>query len=367
MTGPGPASPAARPPSATAAGSAILEVRDLVKHFPVRRGMLSRVTGRVRAVDGVSFTIGAGETLALVGESGSGKTTTGRCILRLHEPTSGEVRFDGVDLLALAPRDMRRMRRQIQVIFQDPFGSLNPRMRVGTIVREPLEIHRLGSGRAERDATVARLLTRVGLDPAMMRRYPHEFSGGQRQRIGVARALALRPRLIVADEPVSALDVSVQAQVINLLIDLQQEYGVAYLFIAHDLALVERIAHRVAVMYLGRIVEVAPVGEIFKNPLHPYTKALLQAIPVPDPDRTRERTVLRGDPPSPADPPPGCRFHTRCPVAVDDCPRVDPPLVEVSPGHRAACHLAPGPVGAGSRPEGAPEGRTPEPGRSGAR
>ena len=328
-------------------GAPLLVVEDLVKHFPIHRGVLSRVAGWVRAVDGVSLAVDPGETLALVGESGSGKTTTGRCILRLLEPTSGSVLFSGVDLLRLRPAEMRRMRRQIQVIFQDPFGSLNPRMRVGTIVREPFDIHRIGSGRAERNAMVARLLERVGLDPAMMRRYPHEFSGGQRQRVGVARALALRPRLIVADEPVSALDVSVQAQVINLLIDLQEEYGVAYLFIAHDLALVERIAHRVAVMYMGQIVETAPTGDIFRNPLHPYTKALLQAIPVPDPGRTREREALRGEPPSSADPPSGCRFHTRCPVAVEECPRVVPPLVEVAPGHLAACHLVPGRVGSG--------------------
>ncbi len=326
----------------------LLEVRDLTKRFPIRRGLFSRVSGYVRAVDGVSLNVAPGETLALVGESGSGKTTTGRCILRLMEPTSGSVRFDGVDLLALRPTEMRRMRRQIQVIFQDPYGSLNPRMKVGTIVREPLEIHRIGGSRKERDAMVAGLLERVGLDPAMMRRYPHEFSGGQRQRIGVARALALKPRLIIADEPVSALDVSVQAQVINLLIDLQEEYRVAYLFIAHDLALVERIADRVAVMYLGKIVEAAPTAEIFRNPIHPYTRALLQAIPVADPERVRERVVISGDLPSPADPPPGCRFHTRCPVAVEACPRVEPPLVEVAPGHWAACHLAPGPGGTAS-------------------
>jgi oligopeptide/dipeptide ABC transporter ATP-binding protein len=323
--------------------AALLEVGDLKKHFPIRRGVFSRISGWVRAVDGVSLRIRAGETLALVGESGSGKTTTGRCILRLLEPTSGAIRFAGVDLLALPPRDMRRMRKQIQVIFQDPYGSLNPRLRVGTIVREPLDIHRIGSGRVERDGMVAALLVRVGLDPGMMRRFPHEFSGGQRQRIGVARALALRPRLIVADEPVSALDVSVQAQVINLLIDLQDEMGIAYLFIAHDLAVVERIADRVAVMYLGQIVEEAGREDIFKRPLHPYTRALLQAIPVPDPAaRARPRTILHGDLPSPANPPPGCRFHTRCPEAIEICRRVEPPFVEVGPGRRAACHLVPG-------------------------
>jgi oligopeptide/dipeptide ABC transporter ATP-binding protein len=320
----------------------LLEVRDLVKRFPVRRGMFSRVSGWVGAVDGVSIDVRQGETLALVGESGSGKTTTGRCVLRLEDPTSGSIRFEGVDLLALPPGEMRRMRRHIQVIFQDPWGSLNPRMTIGSIVREPLDIHKVGSGRAERDAMVGRLLERVGLDPAMRDRYPHEFSGGQRQRVGVARAIALRPKLIVADEPVSALDVSVQAQVINLMVDLQEEYGCAYLFIAHDLALVERIADRVAVMYLGRIVEEAPAAELFRNPVHPYTRALLQAIPVPDPERARERAVLEGDPPSPVEPPPGCRFHTRCPVAVDACRRDDPALRVVAPGHRAACHLAPG-------------------------
>jgi peptide/nickel transport system ATP-binding protein len=331
--------------SAVETAHPLLQVDGLKKHFPIRRGIFSGVSGWVKAVDGVSLSIASGETLALVGESGSGKTTTGRCILRLLEPTSGSVIFDGVDLLALPPRAMRRMRRQIQVVFQDPYASLNPRMRVRTIVREPLDIHRIGSGRKERDEIVADLLRRVGLDPAMRDRYPHEFSGGQRQRIGVARALALQPRLIVADEPVSALDVSVQAQVINLLIGLQEDFGIAYLFIAHDLAVVERIADRVAVMYLGQIVEVATREEIFRNPLHPYTRALLQAIPIPDPARARERQVLRGDPPSPSQPPPGCRFHTRCPSAVEACPRIEPPLVEVSPGHRVACHLCPGPVG----------------------
>ena len=324
-------------------GRPLLQVKELKKYFPIRRGIFSRIAGWVKAVDGVSLGIAQGETLALVGESGSGKTTTGRCILRLLEPTSGGVTFDGVDLLSLPPGAMRRMRRQIQVVFQDPYASLNPRMRVGTIVREPLDIHRIGASRRERDEMVAALLRRVGLDPGMRDRYPHEFSGGQRQRIGVARALALKPRLIVADEPVSSLDVSVQAQVINLLIDLQEEFKIAYLFIAHDLAVVERIADRVAVMYLGQIVEVAARAEIFRNPLHPYTRALLQAIPIPDPARARERQVLRGDPPSPAQPPPGCRFHTRCPSAVEACPRIEPPLLEVAPGHWVACHLHPGP------------------------
>ncbi len=335
-------SPGGGPGGAPPQGGPLLEVRDLQKHFPIRRGVFSGVSGWVRAVDGVSLSIAPGETLALVGESGSGKTTTGRCILRLLEPTAGTVRFDGADLLALPPRAMRRMRRQIQIIFQDPYGSLNPRMRAGTIVREPLDIHRIGANRRERDDRVAALLCRVGLDPAMRDRYPHEFSGGQRQRIGVARALALQPRLIVADEPVSALDVSVQAQVINLLMDLQEEFSIAYLFIAHDLAVVERIADRVAVMYLGRLVEVGTREEIFKNPLHPYTRALLQAIPIPDPARARERQVLRGDPPSPAQPPPGCPFHPRCPSAIETCSRVEPALLEVAPGHWVACHLYPG-------------------------
>jgi len=330
------------PVRGAAPGAPLLEVRDLEKRFPIRRGLFGRVTGQVRAVDGVSFDVHPGETLALVGESGSGKTTTGRLVLRLLEPTAGTIRFDGVDLMSLPGRALRRARRHLQVIFQDPYGSLNPRMTVGSIVREPLDIHRVGAGRADRDAMVGRLLERVGLDAAMRRRYPHEFSGGQRQRIGVARAIALRPRLIVADEPVSALDVSVQAQVINLMVDLQEEYGCAYLFIAHDLAVVERIADRVAVMYLGRIVETAATADLFRNPLHPYTRALLQAIPVPDPERARERTVLAGDPPSPAEPPPGCRFHPRCPVAIDICRREDPALREAAPGHRAACHLAPG-------------------------
>ena len=320
---------------------ALLEVRDLVKRFPIRRGLFARVSGHVQAVDGVSFDVRPGETLALVGESGSGKTTTGRCVLRLVAPSSGAVRFDGTDLLALPERAMRRMRRHLQVIFQDPYGSLNPRMTIGSIVREPLDIHRIGRTRAERDTMVEGLLARVGLDPGMRSGYPHEFSGGQRQRVGVARAIALKPKLIVADEPVSALDVSVQAQVINLLVDLQEEYGCAYLFIAHDLALVERIADRVAVMYLGRIVESAATADLFRNPLHPYTRALLQAIPVPDPARARERTVLAGDPPSPAEPPPGCRFHPRCPVAIDICRREDPAQREATPGHRAACHLIP--------------------------
>jgi oligopeptide/dipeptide ABC transporter ATP-binding protein len=322
------------------AAAPLLEVRDLVKRFPVRRTLFARPSAWVQAVDGVSLDLYPGETLALVGESGSGKTTLGRLVLRLLDPTSGTIRFDGSDFLALKPRDLRRARRHIQVIFQDPYGSLNPRMTVGAIVREPLDIHKVGKTRAEREATVDALLQRVGLDPGMKRRYPHAFSGGQRQRIGIARAMALRPRLIVADEPVSALDVSVQAQVLNLMLDLQQEVGCAYLFIAHDLAIVERFADRVAVMYLGRIVESGPTRDLFSDPRHPYTRALLQAIPVPDPDRVRDVPVVEGDPPSPTDPPPGCRFHPRCPIAVEVCRRDDPALRQMAPGHLAACHLA---------------------------
>jgi oligopeptide/dipeptide ABC transporter ATP-binding protein len=318
----------------------LLQVRDLVKRFPVRRTLFARPSAWVQAVDGVSLDLYPGETLALVGESGSGKTTLGRLVLRLLDPTSGTIRFDGTDFLALKPRDLRRARRHIQVIFQDPYGSLNPRMTVGAIVREPLDIHKIGKTRAEREAMVDALLARVGLDPGMKRRYPHAFSGGQRQRIGIARAVALRPRLIVADEPVSALDVSVQAQVLNLMLDLQQEVGCAYLFIAHDLAIVERFADRVAVMYLGRIVESGPTRDLFSDPRHPYTRALLQAIPVPDPDRARDVSVVEGDPPSPTDPPPGCRFHPRCPIAVEVCRRDDPVLRQMAPGHLAACHLA---------------------------
>ena len=324
------------------AAAPLLEVRDLVKRYPVRRGLFARVSAWVRAVDGVSLSVRAGETLALVGESGSGKTTLGRCILRLVEPTSGAIRFDGADLLALPPRDLRRARRNLQVVFQDPYGSLNPRMTVGAIVREPLDIHRIGRRGAEREGMVDALFRRVGLDPAMKRRYPHAFSGGQRQRIGVARAIALQPKLIVADEPVSALDVSIQAQVVNLLLDLQEEYRCAYLFIAHDLALVERFADRVAVMYLGRIVETAAARDLFTHPRHPYTVALLQAIPVPDPERVRDPAVVEGVVLSAADLPPGCRFHPRCPIAVEVCRREDPPLREVAPGHFAACHLADG-------------------------
>ncbi len=329
----------------------LLSVRNLVKHYRVDSGVFGRKGRPVRAVDGVDLDVQEGETLALVGESGSGKTTTGRCILRLIEPTSGEIRFLGEDLLALRREPLRRMRRHIQIIFQDPYTSLNPRMTIGSTVGEPFAIHRLVP-RAGRKEKVAELLRTVGLDPSIMSRYPHELSGGQRQRVGIARALALQPRLIVCDEPVSSLDVSIQAQVINLLVELQEKFGLAYLFIAHDLRLVEHIADRVAVMYLGKIVECAPAAEIFSDPRHPYTKALLASVPVPDPEQRRPRPPLTGDPPSPVDLPPGCRFHPRCPVAVEACPRLEPPLLPLggatrgSAAHLAACHLVHPPEGA---------------------
>lgn len=314
----------------------LVTVRGLVKHFPVEGS-----DDVVRAVDGVSFEIIRGETLGLVGESGCGKSTVGRCLLRLIEPTAGKISFGGRDVLSLGKTDLRELRREMQIVFQDPYASLNPRMRVGNIVGEPLVIHKIGT-KSERSERVAELLRRVGLDPDYRKRYPHEFSGGQRQRIGVARTLALNPKLIVADEPVSALDVSVQAQVVNLLQDLQQEFGLTYLFISHGLAVVEHISTRVAVMYLGRIVEVTSATELYARPLHPYTQALLSAIPVPDPKRTRERIVLQGDVPTPINPPSGCRFRTRCPMAIDECSRIDPELREVSEGHRVACIRVPG-------------------------
>ncbi len=316
----------------------LLEVRNLTKQFPVRTGVLQRITGAVKAVDGVSFDVRAGETLALVGESGCGKTTTGRSILRLIEPTAGTVRFDGTDVLALRGEALRRMRRHMQIIFQDPYGSLNPRMTVGAAIKEGLIVHGLAEG-GDADRRVATLLDEVGLRPEYAARYPHEFSGGQRQRIGIARALAVEPSFIVCDEPVSALDVSVQAQVVNLLRDLQRERGLSYLFIAHDLAVVAHMADRVAVMYLGRIVELAPRRTIFSTPLMPYTQALLSAVPVPDPTAKRQRILLPGDPPSPANPPTGCVFHPRCPSPLKDaeCTRVVPPLEEKSPGHFVAC------------------------------
>jgi oligopeptide/dipeptide ABC transporter ATP-binding protein len=317
----------------------LLEVRDLATHFPVRGRLLGRARGVVRAVDGVSFDVEPGETLALVGESGCGKTTTGRSILRLVEPTRGEVRFDGVDVRALEPEPLRQLRRRMQIIFQDPYGSLNPRMTVGAAIREGLLVHRIAEG-AEADRRVARLLDEVGLRPEFAARLPHEFSGGQRQRIGIARALAVEPRFVVCDEPVSALDVSVQAQVINLLRDLQRERGLAYLFIAHDLAVVAHMADRVAVMYLGRIVELAPRATLFAMPRMPYTQALLSAVPVPDPTSRRPRILLAGDPPSPVDPPRGCHFHPRCfhPRKDERCRTEAPRLEEKAPGHAVACH-----------------------------
>lgn len=314
----------------------LVEVRGLVKHFAVENS-----DDVVRAVDGVSFDIFPGETLGLVGESGCGKSTVGRCLLRLIEPTAGKIKFEGRDVLSMGKSEMREIRREMQIVFQDPYASLNPRMKVGDIVGEPLVIHKVGTKKERRDR-VAELLKKVGLDPDYRKRYSHEFSGGQRQRIGVARTLALNPKLIVADEPVSALDVSVQAQVVNLLQDLQNEFGLAYLFISHGLAVVEHISTRVAVMYLGRIVEVTTAAELYANPLHPYTKALLSAIPVPDPRHKRERIVLQGDVPTPINPPSGCRFRTRCPIAIEECARIDPELREVSPGHSVACIRVPG-------------------------
>lgn len=318
----------------------MLKVRDLVKYFPVRSGILQRITAWVKAVDGVSFEIRAGETFGLVGESGCGKTTVGRSILRLIEPTDGSVFFRDQDVLALSKRDMKAMRRHMQLVFQDPFSSLDPRMPIGDSIGEGLLVH--GMRGKEADATVRRVLDEVGLHPQHARRYPHEFSGGQRQRIGIARALALRPEMIVLDEPVSALDVSIQSQVLNLLNDLQREYELTYLFIAHNLSVVEHISDRVGVMYLGRIVEVTDRESLFRNPLHPYTKALISAVPVPDPTLKRERIILEGDVPSPLNPPSGCRFHPRCPIAVDRCKVDDPQLRDVGKDgveHLVACHL----------------------------
>jgi oligopeptide transport system ATP-binding protein len=328
-------------PSTNGKNEVLLEVDDLVMHFPIYRGVIRRQVGAVRAVDGVSFDIKRGETLGLVGESGCGKSTTGRTILQLYKPTAGSVIFDGVDLVALHGEKMRNMRRKMQMIFQDPYASLNPRMTVGEIVGEPLSVHNVAKGKQMRDQ-VKELLNLVKMNPSFIDRYPHEFSGGQRQRIGVARAIALHPSFIVCDEPISALDVSIQAQVVNLLEDLQDKFNLTYLFIAHDLSMVRHISDRVAVMYLGVIMELADRQGIYDNPLHPYSQALLSAVPIPDPviDAKRKRTILKGDVPSPANPPSGCRFRTRCPIAEQLCAEVRPEFRELKPGHFVACHFA---------------------------
>ena len=328
----------------------LLSVRDLSVHFPLKQGFIfQREVARVRAVDGISFDINPGETLGLVGESGSGKTTAAKAIIQLNKPNNGSVKFEGRELVGLSTAAMRPIRRKMGMVFQDPYGSLNPRMRAGDIIGEPLKVHKLVESRDDYRDQIASLLSTVGLSPAMAERYPNEFSGGQRQRLGVARAIAARPSLLVLDESVSALDVSIQAQILNLLQDLQEQFNLAYLFIAHDLAVVRHISHRVAVMYLGRIVEIADSEDLYERQLHPYTQALLSAIPTPNPlvERDRERIILRGELPSPINPPPGCRFHTRCPIATEVCSTTDPQLRQLAPNQQAACLLA---AGYGSRP-----------------
>jgi peptide/nickel transport system ATP-binding protein len=320
-------------------GEPLVEVEDLTTYFPIREGLLGREIGAVHAVDGVTFSVGEGETLGLVGESGCGKSTLGRTIVRLLEPTAGDVRFQGRSIARLGARELRPLRREMQMVFQDPYASLNPRKRIGSIIAAPMKIHGVGDAR-ERRRRVRELLEVVGLSPEHYNRYPHEFSGGQRQRIGVARALALRPKLIIADEPVSALDVSIQSQMLNLLEDLQEEFRLTYIFIAHDLGVVRHVSDRIAVIYLGKLVELSPAAELYERPIMPYTEALLSAVPIPDPDLSdrRERIVLQGDVPSPIAPPPGCRFHPRCRYRTEVCERVEPPLVDYGGGHLAACH-----------------------------